>query len=33
MSRLSTHTRIPSYCMHKARGTAYVRLNGHVHCR
>jgi integrase len=30
MSRPAPHTRVPGYCFHKARGTAYVRLNGEV---
>jgi hypothetical protein len=30
MSRTASHTRVPRYCLHKARGTAYVRLEGQV---
>ncbi|MEI8195835.1 MAG: tyrosine-type recombinase/integrase [Phycisphaerae bacterium] len=28
---MATHVQVPGYCLHKARGTAYVRLSGKVH--
>jgi hypothetical protein len=31
MSRPASHTRVPGYCFHKAHGTGYVRIDGHVH--
>jgi hypothetical protein len=31
MNRPATHIKIPGYCRHKARNSAYVRLDGHVH--
>jgi hypothetical protein len=30
MTRSVSHVRVPQYCLHKAKGTAYVTLNGRV---